>query len=169
MRSGWESWGVLIVVVVVAGLCATLGTAGSIRNTAQVTANTIYVPGTYPSIAGTHTGTITPSHNLTVSQLYTYPCPGTGGHTESLVLYDDGALLATGTWNGYVGDWHNVTITPPVTLQQGHVYRYVITTGSYPQMHHRATVQTDAGWINCTAFTDANGRLQDAWVPLRFA
>jgi hypothetical protein len=159
-------------------------------STAQVTANTIFVPdtypssqhggdwlpllqpltfdtgtGTYPSISGTHTGTITPSCTLTVSQVYTYPCPGTGGHIETIELYDDGNRLATGTWIGYVGDWQNITITSPVTLQQGHVYRYVITTGSYPQMHHRAAVETDAGWINCTAFVDANGRLHDAWVP----
>ncbi|MEA2075841.1 MAG: NosD domain-containing protein, partial [Euryarchaeota archaeon] len=33
----------------------------------------------YPSIMGNHTGTITPSCNINVSRLYTYPCSGTGG------------------------------------------------------------------------------------------
>jgi hypothetical protein len=37
----------------------------------------------YPSIMGNHTGTITPKQTITVSQLYTYPCVDTGGHTES--------------------------------------------------------------------------------------
>ena len=43
--------------------------------------------GTYPSIMGTHNGTITPSDNITVSKLYTYSCAGTGGHTGSIKLY----------------------------------------------------------------------------------
>jgi hypothetical protein len=41
------------------------GTAPSIFDTG---------PGTYPSIMGTHEGTITPSRTITVSRLYTYPC-----------------------------------------------------------------------------------------------
>jgi hypothetical protein len=122
-------------------------------------------PGTFPSISGTHTGTITPSCTLTISELYTYPCPGTGGHTESIALYNSSEPLANGTWNGYVGDWHNLTITPQVTLEKDHEYRYVIKTGAYPQLHHRAAVQTAAGWLNCTAFTDVNGKLHDPWVP----
>ena len=65
----------------------------------------------YPSIAGTHTGTITPNQTITVNKLYTYPCAGTGGHTESIELYDEnGNLIASGNWNGYQqGDWHNIT------------------------------------------------------------
>jgi hypothetical protein len=39
-------------------------------------------PGTYPHISGTHTGTITLNHNVTVHKLYTYPRAGTGGHRE---------------------------------------------------------------------------------------
>jgi len=38
----------------------------------------------YPSIPGTHYGTITPNQTITVNKLYTYPCEGTGGHTESI-------------------------------------------------------------------------------------
>ncbi|RJS68815.1 hypothetical protein CW713_02100 [Methanophagales archaeon] len=36
----------------------------------------------YPSIAGTHNGTITPNQTIIATKLYTYPCEGTGGHTE---------------------------------------------------------------------------------------
>jgi len=36
----------------------------------------------YPSIASTHYGTITPNQTITVNRLCTYPCEGTGGHTE---------------------------------------------------------------------------------------
>jgi hypothetical protein len=54
---------------------------------------------------GTHNGTITPSHNITVSKMYTYACAGTGGHTESIELYDENdTLIANGSWNGYIGD-----------------------------------------------------------------
>ncbi|RJS68413.1 PKD domain-containing protein, partial [Methanophagales archaeon] len=72
----------------------------------------------YPSIAGTHTGTITPNRTITVNKLYTYPCAGTGGHTESIELYDEnGNLIASGNWNGYQqGDWHNITFDNPVVL-----------------------------------------------------
>jgi hypothetical protein len=35
--------------------------------------------GTYPSISGMHEGTITPSKDIPVHKMYTYPCAGTGG------------------------------------------------------------------------------------------
>jgi hypothetical protein len=38
--------------------------------------------GSYPSISGTHTGTIKPTDDITVQKMYTYPYPGTGGHSE---------------------------------------------------------------------------------------
>ena len=82
--------------------------------------------GTYPSIMGTHKGEIKPSCNITVSKLYTYPCPGTGGHTESIKLEENGTLIANGTWEGYTGDWHNITLhnatgnAPYVRLLKGH-------------------------------------------------
>ena len=46
-------------------------------------------PGIYPSISGMHNGTITPFNDLNVSKLYTYPCAGTGGHTEYAKIYND--------------------------------------------------------------------------------
>jgi hypothetical protein len=89
--------------------------------------------GSYPSISGTFTGTITPSRNLTVSTLYTYSCKGIGGHTKSINLYENDALRASGVWSGYQDDWHNITFTE-VTFLKDHEFRYVIVTGSYPQI-----------------------------------
>ena len=78
---------------------------------------------------GTHEGEIKPSDSITVSTLYTYPCAGTGEHTESIELYDENdTLIANGTWNGYIGDYCNITIpnktgeAPYVTLLKGHKY-----------------------------------------------
>lgn len=52
-------------------------------------------PGTYPSIMGIHEGAITPNQTITVSTLYTYPCAGTGGHTEYAKIWNK-------TWDGVV-------------------------------------------------------------------
>ena len=121
----------------------------------------------YPSIAGTHTGTITPNRTITVNKLYTYPCAGTGGHTESIELYDEnGNLIASGNWNGYQqGDWHNITFNNPVVLLPNKTYNYTIRTGSYPQIHHNRSLLTPNGWINCSEFVDANGKVYYNWIP----
>lgn len=126
----------------------------------------------YPSIFGTHNGTITPDQTITVSKLYTYPCPGTGGHTESIALYEKGALIANGTWTGYAGDWHNITIhnvsgAPYVTLLEDHEYNYTVKTGSYPQIIHARSKEAiaGAGTITCDKFIDANGKVYDDWIP----
>ncbi len=123
--------------------------------------------GTYPSIMGTYEGKLIPSLNLSINRLYTYPCPGTGGHTEFIRIYEGDRLIASGTWNGYRGDWHNITITPTVRLLRGHEYRYIIKTGSYTQVIHRGTsaLAGRSGWINCTLFTDANGEVYHDWIP----
>jgi len=126
--------------------------------------------GTYPSIMGTHKGEIKPSCNINVSKLYTYPCAGTGGHTESIELYENSTLIANGTWEGYAGDWHNITLhnvsgAPYVMLLKGHRYNYTIITGSYPQIHHTDALPTKNGWINCTEFVDANGKVYYDWIP----
>jgi hypothetical protein len=129
--------------------------------------------GTYPSIMGVHNGTITPSDNITVNKMYTYPCTGTGGHTESIELYEieTRKLIANGTWNGYKDDWHNITIhnvtgTPYVMLLKGHEYNYTIRTGSYPQIiHEHEYDKATGGTITCTRFTDANGKEYDNWIP----
>lgn len=122
-------------------------------------------PGTYPSIMGTHKGEIKPSCNISVSRLYTYPCAGTGGHTESIELYEHADLIANGMWSGYQGDYHNITITPSVTLLAGHTYNYTIVTGSYPQIHHTSELYTPNGTITCTQFVDANGEEYNDRIP----
>ncbi|MCD6203740.1 MAG: hypothetical protein J7I99_05215 [Methanophagales archaeon] len=40
-----------------------------------------------------------------------------------------------------------------------------IRTGSYPQIHHNTSLLTPNGWINCTKFVDANGKIYDDWIP----
>ncbi|NQE05472.1 hypothetical protein C5S32_06345 [ANME-1 cluster archaeon GoMg1] len=127
-------------------------------------------PGTYPSIFGTHKGTITPNQTLTVSKLCTYPCSGTGGHTESIEFYESDNLIANGTWNGYHGDYpnitiHNVTGAHYLTLIEDHEYNYTIRTGSYSLIHHTPALQTANGWINCTEFVDANGKRYKYGIP----
>ena len=127
--------------------------------------------GTYPSISGTHNGTITPSYTINVSKLYTYSCIGTGGHTKSIELFENDTLIANGTWNGYTGDWHNITIhnvtdgTPYVTLLKNREYRYVIKTGSYPQIIHEHEFNATGGTITCTDFTDANSNIHYDGIP----
>ena len=124
----------------------------------------------YPSIMGTHNGTITPSYNINVSTLYTYACVGTGGHTESIELYENDELIANGTWNGYIGDYHNITLhnvsgAPYVMLLEEHKYNYTIRTGSYPQIIHARSKDVTGGMINCTEFIDANGKEYNNWIP----
>ena len=121
--------------------------------------------GTYPSIMGTHKGEIKPSCNINVSRLYTYPCIGTGGHTESFELYENGNLIANGTWNGYKGDWHNISFDEPFTLVANETYNYTIKTGSYPQVIHETLFNATGGTITCTSFEDANGKVHYDWIP----
>jgi len=118
----------------------------------------------YPSIPGTHTGTITPNHDMTVQKLYTYPCAGTGGHTESVRIYGND-LDESVSWTGYGEDWDTITFDSSFTLEVGKTYYYVIKTGSYPQIHHMPALQTENGWINCTSFVDANGKEYKDWIP----
>ncbi|HJH27618.1 MAG TPA: hypothetical protein C5S37_12850 [Methanophagales archaeon] len=123
----------------------------------------------YPSISGTHNGTITPFVTIyNVSKLYTYSCEGTGGHTEYAAFYNaiTGVEIANGTWDGYTGDWHNISF-PAFTMHANRTYYYTIRTGSYPQIHHTDELQAkrEMGIINCTSFVDANGRSYNNWIP----
>jgi parallel beta-helix repeat protein len=118
----------------------------------------------YPSIPGTHTGTITPNQDITVQKLYTYPCADTGGHTEHIRIYGH-EIDKSASWKGYDEDWHAITFDSSFTLESGKTYNYVIKTGSYPQIHHTSALQTENGWINCTEFTDANGKKSGDWIP----
>jgi len=124
----------------------------------------------YPSIMGIHEGKIIPSCNINVSKLYTYPCTGTGGHTKSIELRENDYLIANGTWNGYIGDYHNITLqnvtgAPYVTLQKDHEYNYTIRTGSYPQIIHEESKDVTGGTITCTKFVDANGKEHNDGIP----
>jgi hypothetical protein len=51
----------------------------------------------YPSIFGTHNGTITPNQTITVSKLYTYSCPSTGGHIEYMKIRNNSGGGINGT------------------------------------------------------------------------
>jgi PKD repeat protein len=118
----------------------------------------------YPSIMGNHTGTIKPNHTVIATKLYTYSCEGTGGHTEYARIGNK-TWNATATWKGYAGDWHNIFFDKTVILLANETYNYTIRTGSYPQIHHKDTLPTTNGWINCTKFTDANGKTYNNWIP----
>ena len=119
----------------------------------------------YPSISGTHNGTIIPNKTITATKLYTYPCGGTGGHTEYARIWNK-TWNATATWDGYASDWHNITFDNPVVLLPNKTYNYTIRTGSYPQIIHNQTHTTlDGSFINCTEFIDANGKKYEDWIP----
>ena len=119
----------------------------------------------YPSISGTFNGTITLYKTIIVKNLYTYPCEGTGGHTEYVRIYNESGTIAEAEWKGYKGDWHNITFPKKFALEGGKTYNITIVTGSYPQIHHTSSLLTPYGWINCTEFIDANGKKYDDWIP----
>jgi len=118
----------------------------------------------YPSIFGTHNGTITPYEDIYVERMFTYSCAGTGGHSEFVRIWGIG-LDVNATWGGYWGDWHNVTFEEPFTLKANVSYNYTIRTGSYPQIHHTDRLEVDEGAIMCEEFIDANGKRYDNWIP----
>jgi thermitase len=122
--------------------------------------------GTYPSISGTHEGTIKPNQTIIVDKLYTYSCAGTGGHSEYVWIRGNG-VNETATWDtlGYGGDWHTITFARSFTLQADVEYNYTIITGSYPQIIHNQTLTNEYGTLNCTRFRDANGKVYDDWIP----
>ena len=118
----------------------------------------------YPSIHGTHHGTIKPKRTITVSKLYTYPCKGTCGHTERVKIWNETKVIVEANWTGYRGDWRNITFDE-ITLEAGVTYNYTIHTGSYPQIIYERTANVTGGTITCTQFTDANGKVYYDWIP----
>jgi hypothetical protein len=121
----------------------------------------------YPSIMGTHTGNFTPNCELNISRMYTYPCPGTGGHSEfAAFYYPDGTEIASGNWTRYQGDYHYIYFNKPFILEEGVTYCYKIITGSYPQIYHSQSVSIPEGTITCTRFVDANGKEYIDWIPV---
>jgi subtilase family serine protease len=121
-------------------------------------------PGTYPSISGTHKGTITPKHDIAVRTMYTYPSAGTGGHTEFVELNNE-TFRISATWVGYQSDYHNITFPHQFTLLANHTYNYTIRTGSYPQIHHTNRLELGNGTIRCHEFIDANDRKYNDSIP----
>ncbi|MFV9677446.1 MAG: PKD domain-containing protein, partial [Methanosarcinales archaeon] len=121
--------------------------------------------GTYPSIAGTHNGTIELNQAIIVQKLYTYPCSGTGGHTEYAKICNDSWSVETLPWAGYNGDWHSLSFPESFKLCANKTYNYEIRTSSYPQIHHTDALLTVNGLINCTEFVDVNGERYDNWIP----
>lgn len=120
--------------------------------------------GTYPSISGIYNGTIKPTTTIMVSKLYTYPCSGTGGHTEYVKIWNK-SWEAEAQWNGYTGDWHTIYFNESFMLVKGQMYNYTMVMGSYPQIHHIDNLSTSAGFITCSEFVDTNGRLYNDWIP----
>ena len=117
--------------------------------------------GSYLDISGTQAETIT------TQKMYTYSCPGTGGHSEYAAFYaQNGTKLGEGFWNGYQDeDYQYITFDNPFTLEIGKTYDYTIKTGSYPQIIHGRSRTTDNGTITCTEFTDANGNKYNDYIP----
>ncbi|MDI6905756.1 MAG: hypothetical protein QMD13_09825 [Candidatus Bathyarchaeia archaeon] len=112
-----------------------------------------------------HNGTIIPSSNLNISKLYTYPCPGTGGHTEYAKIYNESWSIETLPWNGCVGDWQNISFNKTFTLYENETYYFTIKTGSYPQIIHESPFNATGGITTCANFTDANGKKYYDWIP----
>jgi len=123
----------------------------------------------YPSISGTHSGTIKLNRTIYVNSLYTYSCPGTNGHSEYVAFYNatTGEEIANGTWEGYKGNWHNITFKEPFEIHAGTIYNYTLKTGSYPQIIHATGPEYNAtgGKITCDEFIDVNGEVHENWVP----
>ncbi|NQE46362.1 hypothetical protein C5S31_10110 [ANME-1 cluster archaeon GoMg2] len=118
----------------------------------------------YPSISGIHNGTITPNQTISVSKLYTYPCEGTGGHSEYAKFYNDTWSIESQPWVGYQ-EGGNIYFNQSFTLVVNETYNYTIRTGSYPQIHHTANLSTPAGFITCSEFRDVNGGRHGGWIP----
>jgi len=122
-------------------------------------------PNPYPSISGTHNGTIVPANDITVSKIFVYPCVGTGGHAEYVRIWGNG-VDAHATWNGYGGeDWNILHFNRTFTLEAGKEYNFTIKTGSYPQIFHEEVLETsDGSIVRCKEFVDANGK-RHKWIP----
>ncbi|HUV01894.1 MAG TPA: hypothetical protein VMW67_00315 [Desulfobacteria bacterium] len=121
--------------------------------------------GTYPSIEGRHNGTIKPARDLNVNKMYTYPCVGTGGHTEYVKIWNTTGWNVSAAWNGYKNDWQTISFDKPFMLRANETYNYTIVTGSYPQIIHEPSWNATGGIITCTSFEDANGMIYEGWIP----
>ena len=119
----------------------------------------------YPSISGIFKGTIKTKVTIEVSKIYTYACECTGGHTKYARIYNDTWSVETLPWEGYKGDWKNISFSETFNLYADVEYNITLITGSYPQIHHTRSLETENGWINCSEFVDANGNVYNDWIP----
>ena len=121
--------------------------------------------GTYPSISGMHTGTIKTTDDIAVQKMYTYPCPGTGGHSEYVRIWNASGTLAEGNWTGYEEDWQTISFDKQFIQEANKTYNYTIRTGAYPQIIHAHTANVTGGTIICEEFVDANGKSYNNKIP----
>jgi hypothetical protein len=120
--------------------------------------------GSYPSVAGAHKGTITPSHDISVTILETRACEGTGGHAKRTRITNSKDVWEA-TWNGYNSEYDTLEFETVFALESGVTYNYTIVTGSYPQIIHADRLEVPAGVITCDSFVDANGIVYVDWIP----
>ena len=120
--------------------------------------------GGYPSIAGTHKGTITPTGNINVSHIEIRACKGTGGHITYVKVLGD-TINSEAVWHGYNTDYHKLEFDVPFTMEKGKTYTYEIQTGSYPQIIHLSELEVPAGVITCSEFMDVNGNAHKEVIP----
>jgi len=121
--------------------------------------------GACPSISGMHTGTIKPTDDIAVQKMYTYPCPGTRGHSEYVRIWNASGTLAEGNWTGYEGVWDTISFDKPFILRANETYNYTIRTGSYPQIIHKPRASVTGGTITCEKFVAANGTIYNNRIP----
>jgi hypothetical protein len=119
----------------------------------------------YPSISGTHNGTITLRYPLVVSKLYTYSCPGTGGHSTYIKIWNTSWAGVEAEWASYDDEWQTISFSSPFVLEANETYNYTIRTGSYPQIVHEASFVAKGVIITCTEFWDSNGKKGYNWIP----
>ncbi|MEA3488287.1 MAG: hypothetical protein U9R10_03425 [Euryarchaeota archaeon] len=121
--------------------------------------------GIYPSIPGTHHGKIIPAQPVFVHKLYTYPCIGTGGHSERITISNASGWTQTAMWDGYNEERHNIYFADSFDLRPDVEYNYTLETSSYPQIIHKSQLNTNAGTITCEKFVDVNGKVYKDWIP----
>ena len=120
--------------------------------------------GSYPSIAGTHKGIITPKANINVSVVEVRSCAGTGGHIKYVKVTGDG-ISSEAVWNGYNNDYNTLEFNSSIILEKDKTYEYEIETGSYPQIIHTDRLEVPVGVITCDSFVDVNGVTYGNWIP----
>ena len=120
--------------------------------------------GSYPSIAGTHKGTIIPNVNINVSVVEVRSCVGTGGHINYIKFIGDG-ISSEAVWDGHNNEYRTLEFNAPFILEKDKTYTYEIETGSYPQIIHTDRLDVPAGVITCDSFIDVNGITYGNWIP----